>query len=80
MALVGPCIARTPAAGQVDLLTVLSHEIGHVLGYDHSDSASDLMAATSAAGHQTLAGTRPNADRVEHPRIAITAKISRDET
>ena len=33
----------------VDLLTAVSHEIGHLLGYDHSDGQHDLMAATRYA-------------------------------
>ena len=32
---------------RMDLLTVVRHELGHVLGYDHGDG---LMAATLAAG------------------------------
>ena len=33
---------------RLDLLTVLEHELGHLLGYDHTDSG--LMADTLAAG------------------------------
>ncbi len=33
---------------RVDLLTVLEHEIGHILGYDHTDSG--LMSPTLATG------------------------------
>jgi len=29
---------------RVDLLTVVMHELGHLLGYDHSDDEGDLMA------------------------------------
>lgn len=37
-----------PADGRMDLLTVVMHELGHVLGFDHSDSG--LMQPTLAPG------------------------------
>jgi hypothetical protein len=36
-------VTRGPAAGQVDLLSAVMHELGHVLGYDHSDDVRDVM-------------------------------------
>jgi hypothetical protein len=42
-----------PAAGKMDLLTVLEHELGHELGLPDLDPAAhpaDLMAATLATG------------------------------
>ena len=49
----------TPSAGRVDLLTVLAHEVGHLLGYDHSALADDLMAATLPAGTRRLPDLGP---------------------
>jgi len=48
-----------PAAGRVDLLTVLAHEVGHLLGYDHSALADDLMAATLPTATRRLPGLGP---------------------
>ncbi len=49
----------TPAAGRVDLLTVVSHEIGHVLGYGHSAVAGDLMYDTLTPGTKRWPGSAP---------------------
>ncbi|MHB0960176.1 MAG: S8 family serine peptidase [Pirellulaceae bacterium] len=57
-----------PAAGLVDLLSVLSHELGHVLGYDHSDVTDNLMAATLPAGIRRLPPLEPIADAPLLPR------------
>ena len=45
-----------PDANRVDLLTALSHEVGHLFGYEHSDDAQDLMAATLPLGTRRLPG------------------------
>ena len=40
----------SPAAGRVDLLTVLEHELGHVLGLPDNAQAGDLMDITLEPG------------------------------
>ena len=42
-------IASTAAAGQIDLLTVVLHELGHLLGQDH-DHAGGLMDQSLGLG------------------------------
>ncbi len=39
-----------PSNFGVDLLTVVMHEMGHLLGYDHSDDDHDLMAPVLTVG------------------------------
>ena len=45
------------ASRQMDLLTVVAHEVGHLLGYDHSDNANDVMAATLSVGTRRVPGS-----------------------
>jgi autotransporter-associated beta strand protein len=52
-AMLGWSVVRGPSSvvnGGVDLLTVVMHEMGHLLGYDHSDDADDLMAPVLSVG------------------------------
>jgi len=47
----------SPAAGRVDLLTVMTHEVGHVLGFkdlDASSSPNDLMAGILGPGQRRV--------------------------
>jgi len=48
------------ADGRMDLLTVVMHELGHLLGYDHSDIG--LMQPTLAAGVRRLFDAHEPAD------------------
>ena len=47
---------NSEAAGKIDLLTVVSHEIGHLLGFDHSEGSGghELMDETLKAGVRLL--------------------------
>lgn len=47
----GELVAGDPApSGQMDLLTAVLHEMGHLLGLSHSDDELNAMFATLAAG------------------------------
>jgi hypothetical protein len=43
-------LARGPAAGQVDLMSAVMHELGHVLGYQHVDDIHDVMFSSLSPG------------------------------
>ncbi len=65
---------NAPAADRVDLLTVVSHEIGHVLGYGHSDVAGELMYETLTPGTRRLPGSVP-VTMTAMPRSAIVSSL-----
>ncbi|QDT78380.1 hypothetical protein Mal35_18290 [Gimesia maris] len=52
----GELIAGTGSAayGQMDLLTVMLHEMGHTLGYDHDDDGDSLMSDALDASERHL--------------------------
>lgn len=75
-------------SGGVDLLTVVSHELGHELGFDHSDDRNDVMAAVLPAGMRQLAmdndapvtSTRPgNADAGPVVLFATSGAVANDD-
>ncbi len=59
--------AGSDAAGKMDMLSVLLHEYGHVLGIEHSADPHDYMGTTLAPGVRRL----PNADE-----LALMAKLA----
>jgi hypothetical protein len=70
-----------PAADGVDLVTVLAHEMGHVLGLGHSPNTNDVMYASVGKGYRRLpaaaditlipaivsTGSTPQAEQPQHP-------------
>ena len=61
-----------PPAGQMDLLTLVMHEIGHVLGLDHAEdsSAGDLMSDHLVTGERRLPSAADVAAASEHNHAA----------
>jgi Ca2+-binding RTX toxin-like protein len=58
--------AASPAAGRMDLLTVVAHEIGHVLGLEHGDEIGyPVMSDSLDAGTRYVVGLEPAA--AAHP-------------
>lgn len=47
-------LANGPAAGKVDLLTTIWHELGHVLGVEHSSNPNSLFAEDLLSGSRKL--------------------------
>jgi Ca2+-binding RTX toxin-like protein len=65
----------TTAYGRIDLLTVLTHELGHILGFEHGTSAEtgDVMLASLPAGTRRLL---PSADVVHGDAKAASSSTT----
>lgn len=67
--------AGSEAAGKMDLLSVLLHEYGHVLGIEHSANPGDYMAATLAPGVRRL----PSSDELAlMAQLVAETRLSQD--
>ena len=66
-----------PAAGQVDLLTVLAHELGHVrgLGHDHQDPQA-VMSPTLPIGVRRFSAARGRVCQARRERVAPSANAT----
>jgi hypothetical protein len=58
--------SETPAAARYDLLTVIAHELGHVLGSDHHNDGDHLMSESLDPGVRRLPGASQIDDELLH--------------
>jgi hypothetical protein len=69
--------ATSPALGRMDLLTVVMHELGHVLGNQDLDSGSDsLMGGTLEAGTRRLNESTPESPKLVQMDKTPGAEVS----
>ena len=58
-------LETSPAFGRMDLLTVVMHELGHVLGFNDLDpNAQNLMSGTLDAGERRLNDSAPESPKL----------------
>jgi hypothetical protein len=67
-----PLSDQAVAFDGIDLLTVVMHELGHVMGYEHDDVAGDLMEPALLPGIRRL----PFAGNIATPIVAPHAPVS----
>ncbi|MCL2524115.1 MAG: matrixin family metalloprotease [Betaproteobacteria bacterium] len=75
-------IPGSEAAGKMDLLSVLLHEYGHVLGLEHSGDPRNFMAATLQPGERRLpsaAEQQPMADLIAQIKTPQPRQRARGE-
>jgi Ca2+-binding RTX toxin-like protein len=71
-------ISESDAAGRIDLVTVIAHELGHVLGCvdeDPSDGSTTLMDGTLAPGVRLLPRAEDAAEANGKPAAAAMASL-----
>jgi uncharacterized repeat protein (TIGR01451 family) len=54
----------TPVPGQMDLLTVVTHEVGHMLGYGDHASGNDIMTTSLGTGMRRLPEALSSTDNI----------------
>jgi hypothetical protein len=69
-------LPSSAAFGHIDLLTVVMHELGHVLGLSDEDTITHthLMSATLDTGVRRLPETLPTVSSAMAPRPAMTPR------
>jgi Ca2+-binding RTX toxin-like protein len=72
-----------PAAGRMDLLSVVTHELGHVLGFVHEDEilrgAVQRLPDTLEAGTRIVPGHEGSVQRKElRARVSRSAELAKD--
>ena len=68
---------NSEAFGRMDLLTVITHELGHVLGLDHDDAVSfTVMDADLAAGVRYVLADASGPDQAETPAGAEAQTVA----
>src|SRR5262249_31004958 len=55
-----PTLGDVPTAGNMDLLTVVTHEVGHLLGFEH-DATGDVMEPALRPGERLTPASQPGA-------------------
>jgi hypothetical protein len=76
-------VASIPAASRMDLLTVVMHELGHVIGLrdvDPGDNHGDLMDETLAPGVRRLPSATQIVEEIALPRRPMKSGFGRSIT